>query len=100
MLLRACGERLFCRSGDGPLCEGEVPLNIANDSIRLIESKMGEARVQTDIPTLLTHYRSGRLKSDELVSRCYPLEDINKAIDSVKRGEALRNVIVFYGESS
>ncbi len=100
MLLQACGERWFCRSDDGPLCEGEVPLDIANDSIRLIESKMGGARVQTDIPALLTHYRSGHLKLDELVSGCYSLEDINKAIDSVKRGEALRNVIVFYGESA
>jgi len=100
MLLRACGERLFCRSGDKPLCEGEMPLDIANDSIRLIGSKMGGARLQTDIPTLLTHYRSGGLKLDELVSGCYSLEDINKAIDSVKRGEALRNVIVFYGESA
>ena len=99
-MLRACGERLFCRSGDKPLCEGEMPLDIANDSIRLIGSKMGGARLQTDIPTLLTHYRSGRLKLDELVSGCYSLEEINKAIDWVKRGEALRNVIVFYGESA
>jgi len=100
MLLRACGERLFCRSGDGPLCEGEVPLDIANDSIRLIERKMGGARLQSDIPTLLAYYRSGRLKLDEFVSGCYSLEEINKAIDSVKRGEALRNVIVFDGESA
>ena len=28
------------------------------------------------------------------------VEDINKAIDSVKRGEALRNVIVFSGENA
>ena len=76
------------------------PLDIANDSIRLIGSKMGGARLQTDIPTLLAHYRSGRLKLDELVSGCYSLEDINKAIDSVKRGEALRNVIVFSGENA
>ncbi len=76
------------------------PLDIANDSIRLIGSKMGGARLQTDIPALLAHYRSGRLKLDELVSGCYPLEDINKAIDSVKRGEALRNVIVFSGEGA
>ena len=77
-----------------------MPLDIANDSIRLIERKMGGARLQSDIPTLLAYYRSGRLKLDELVSGCYSLEEINKAIDSVKRGEALRNVIVFYGESA
>ena len=27
-LLRSCGECLFCRSGDEPLCEGEVSLDI------------------------------------------------------------------------
>ena len=32
---------------------------------------------------------------DELVSRRYPLDQINEAISSVKAGEALRNVIVF-----
>jgi Zn-dependent alcohol dehydrogenase len=30
-----------------------------------------------------------------LVSRTYTLEEINAAIESVKRGEARRNVVVF-----
>ena len=90
---------LFGMAPSGLKVEYE-PLDIANDSIRLIGSKMGGARLQTDIPNLLAHYRMGRLKLDELVSGCYPLEDINKAIDSVKRGESLRNVIMFSGESA
>jgi Zn-dependent alcohol dehydrogenase len=32
---------------------------------------------------------------DELVTKTYPIEEINEAIGAVKRGEALRNVIVF-----
>ena len=36
-----------------------------------------------------------RVKLDELVTKTYKLEDINEAIDAVKRGDALRNVIVF-----
>ena len=48
-----------------------------------------------DIPQLVGLYRAGRLKLDELVTGTYPLEEINEAIDSVKRGEALRNVVVF-----
>jgi S-(hydroxymethyl)glutathione dehydrogenase/alcohol dehydrogenase len=40
-------------------------------------------------------YQQGRFKLDELVSGRYPLEEINEAVASVNRGEALRNVIVF-----
>jgi len=40
-------------------------------------------------------YQAGALKLDELISGRYPLDRINEAIESVKNGEALRNVIVF-----
>jgi S-(hydroxymethyl)glutathione dehydrogenase/alcohol dehydrogenase len=62
---------------------------------RIIGSKMGSARVARDIPYLVSLYQAGRLKLDELVTGRYPLDDINAAIASTKRGEALRNVIVF-----
>ena len=68
---------------------------IASLNQRILGSKMGTARIQRDIPMLIDLYRAGRLKLDELISGRYPLADINKAIASVKRGEALRNVIVF-----
>jgi Zn-dependent alcohol dehydrogenase len=71
------------------------PGTIADLNQRILGSKMGGARIQTDIPMLIDLYRAGRLKLDELISGRYPLADINKAIASVKRGEALRNVIVF-----
>ncbi len=47
------------------------------------------------MPKLVDLYRQGRLKLDQLITARYPLEDINEAIADVKRGEALRNVIVF-----
>jgi Zn-dependent alcohol dehydrogenase len=56
---------------------------------------MGSARVSRDIPYLVSLYKAGRLKLDELVTGRFVLDDINAAIDSTKRGEALRNVIVF-----
>jgi Zn-dependent alcohol dehydrogenase len=56
---------------------------------------MGSARIQIDIPNLIALYEQGRLKLDELVTKTYPLEEINEAIAAVKRGDALRNVIVF-----
>jgi len=79
---------------NGVMSEFE-PGNIADQSQRILGSKMGSGRVQIDIPNLVTLYQQGRLKLDELISGRYPLADINEAIASVKRGEALRNVIVF-----
>lgn len=68
---------------------------LAADEQRIIGSKMGSARVRIDIPRLVAAYQQGRLKLDELITGRYPLARINEAVDSVKRGEALRNVIVF-----
>ncbi len=71
------------------------PSWIAADSQRIVGSKMGSAQVPVDIPQLVGLYRGGRLKLDELVTQRYPLEEINEAVAAVKRGEALRNVVVF-----
>ncbi|MDG2025526.1 MAG: Zn-dependent alcohol dehydrogenase [Acidimicrobiales bacterium] len=72
---------------------------IAGMGQRVLGSKMGSSRLPVDIPLLVSLYEDGRLKLDELVTKTYPLEEINEAIDAVKRGEARRNVIVF-GERS
>jgi S-(hydroxymethyl)glutathione dehydrogenase / alcohol dehydrogenase len=71
------------------------PGNVAGDNQRILGSKMGGARIREDIPKLIGLYQAGTLKLDELISGRYPLERINEAIASVKRGAALRNVIVF-----
>ena len=69
--------------------------DIAAKNQRVLGSKMGAGRLAIDIPLLVSLYEHGRLKLDELVTRTYPVEEINEAIDAVKRGEARRNVIVF-----
>ena len=71
------------------------PVNLAYRSQRIIGSRMGSARLAVDLPRLVEAYRQGRLKLDELITGRYPLERINEAIDSARRGNALRNVIVF-----
>ncbi len=73
------------------------PLTLANSSQRILGSKMGSSNIQKDIPNLATLYTQGRLKLDELVTACYPLAEINDAIAAVKRGDALRKVVVFEG---
>ena len=62
---------------------------------RVIGSGMGSTRLSVDIPRLVALYQQGRLKLDELITARYPLERINEAIETVERGKALRNVIVF-----
>ncbi len=70
-------------------------LGIAGASQRIIGSKMGSTRLRVDVPRLVDLYEQGRLRLDELITRSYPLEEINEAVAAVNRGEALRNVIVF-----
>jgi S-(hydroxymethyl)glutathione dehydrogenase/alcohol dehydrogenase len=55
----------------------------------------GSPRLNIDIPHLVELYREGRLKLDELITGRYPFEEINVAIASTEKGEALRNVIMF-----
>lgn len=62
---------------------------------RILGSSMGSTRLSVQVPQLVDLYQSGRLQLDELISRRYPLEEINEAIAGMERGEALRNVIVF-----
>ena len=62
---------------------------------KIIGSSMGSTRLSVDIPRLVDLYQAEQLKLDELVTKHYPLEEINEAIESMERGEALRNVIMF-----
>jgi S-(hydroxymethyl)glutathione dehydrogenase/alcohol dehydrogenase len=62
---------------------------------RILGSSMGSTRLSVDVPWLVGLYQQGRLKLDELISRRYPLEEINEAIAAVETGAVLRNVIVF-----
>ena len=55
----------------------------------------GGGRPRNDFPWMLDLYLDGRLKLDELITARYPLEQVNEAIESMEKGEALRNVIVF-----
>ena len=62
---------------------------------RVLSSSMGSTRFSIQVPQLIELYQQGRLKLDELISRTYPLGEINEAIAAVERGEVLRTVIVF-----
>ncbi len=61
----------------------------------LTGSAYGGTRARVDMPKLVELYMGGKLKLDELISRRYPLEGIEKAFEAMRQGEVARSVIVF-----
>jgi Zn-dependent alcohol dehydrogenase len=55
----------------------------------------GSARTREDLPRLVTLYRAGRLRIDELITRRYALEEANEAFRALADGELARGLIVF-----
>lgn len=71
------------------------PVTMAAMNQSLLGSKMGTSTIATDVPDLIEKYRAGELLLDQLITRTCSLDEINEAIESVKTGQAIRNVIVF-----
>jgi S-(hydroxymethyl)glutathione dehydrogenase / alcohol dehydrogenase len=55
----------------------------------------GSCRPRVDMPLVVDLYMQGRLDLDALVSRTYPLEEINEAFAAMNAGEVARAVIAF-----
>lgn len=79
-----------------PAAGSEVSIPISQHVVqerRIIGSFMGSSRLRVDVPRLIQQYKNGSLKLDELITKRYPLDQINDAIESTEKGNALRNVI-------
>lgn len=76
--------------------EVSLPLGpIVFEERQVLGSFYGSGRPREDIPRLARTYREGKLKLDELLTRRYPLEQINEAYAALDRGEVARSVVVF-----
>jgi S-(hydroxymethyl)glutathione dehydrogenase/alcohol dehydrogenase len=53
----------------------------------------GSCRPHVDMPLVLDLYMDGRLDLDRLVTRTYPLEEVNEAFEAMNAGEVARAVI-------
>lgn len=62
---------------------------------RIRRSSYGGARPQRDFPMLAKAYLDGRLNLDGLITSRIALEDINEGFAMLKRGEAIRSVVMF-----
>lgn len=58
-------------------------------------SLYGSCRPKLDAPKILDLYKAGKLQLDELISREYPLEQINEAFAALSRGEVARSIVRF-----
>jgi S-(hydroxymethyl)glutathione dehydrogenase/alcohol dehydrogenase len=54
----------------------------------------GGANPRADIPKLLSLYRNGLLKLDELITNTYKLEDVNLGYQDMLEGKNIRGVIL------
>src|SRR4029450_10552019 len=64
---------------------------------RVLGCMMGSNRFRTDMPRYVELYRSGQLQLDEMISARLPLERVNEAFETMRRGAAARTVLVFQG---
>lgn len=77
-----------------PPANQEIPLKIAHllrNGIRILTAHGGRPRI--DMPKLFAMVRSKRYDPAKLISSKYKLEDINQAIENLKKGEILRSLI-------
>jgi len=56
---------------------------------------LGSARIEEDIPRLVDLYAAGELLLDELVSDRIPLSELPAALERLRAGDAVRQLVVF-----
>jgi Zn-dependent alcohol dehydrogenase len=64
-------------------------------SARIVGANYGWAAPDQDFPNLAGLYLAGKLPVDRLIEDRIALDDVNAALDALRRGEGLRRVIVF-----
>jgi S-(hydroxymethyl)glutathione dehydrogenase/alcohol dehydrogenase len=75
-----------------------VPLVLADmlQSCKTLKGLLyGGMNPRASMPMLLSMYRSGHLKLDELVTRRYRLDQLNDAITDMRQGRNIRGIIEF-----
>ncbi len=68
------------------------PFSLAIQEKRILGSLYGSARPQVDMPRILSLYKQGRCKLDELISCTLPLDKINDGFDMLRAGSVARAV--------
>ena len=80
------------------LMENDVSLNLFMLAMMNKEVKgtvFGSGNPRADIPALLSMYREGTLKLDELITTRYSLDQVNQGYEDMRAGKNIRGVIEF-----
>jgi NDMA-dependent alcohol dehydrogenase len=85
-------------TGVAPVVQAEAAINLLDLAMSNKEVKgtlFGSGNPRFDIPNLLALYRAGQLKLDELVTRTYPLDEINEGYQDMRDGKIIRGMLTF-----
>lgn len=85
-------------TGISNMFETDVTLSLFDLAMSNKEVKgtlFGSGNPRADIPELLSMYREGTLKLDELITRNYTLDQINEGYQDLRDGRNIRGVITF-----
>lgn len=62
---------------------------------KYINPLYGKCNPQKDFPKIIDHYKKGEIKLDEMITRTYPLDNLQQAFDDMLSGKNAKGVIVF-----
>ena len=69
-------------------------VSLVGDAKTLIGSYMGSSIPRRDIPRYIALWRSGRLPVERLLTSVSPLSDINRLLDELASGAAIRQIVI------
>jgi NDMA-dependent alcohol dehydrogenase len=97
MALTAKGGRVV-QTAIAPFDQTQVSLSLFELAMyekQLVGSIFGSANPRRDIPRLLRLHQEGQLKLEELITRTYPLEQINEGYQDMRDGKNIRGMVMY-----
>jgi NDMA-dependent alcohol dehydrogenase len=81
-----------------PMLETDVQMSLCDLTLmekQVVGSLFGSSNIRKDIPKLLELYREGQLDLDGMVTRTYPLSEVNQGYQDMLDGKNIRGVLVY-----
>jgi S-(hydroxymethyl)glutathione dehydrogenase/alcohol dehydrogenase len=69
------------------------PVWLMRQAKSLVGCAYGSARPQVDFPRIVDLYMEGKVKIDDLITRRYPLDEINEAFRAMEASEVARSIL-------